>query len=147
MFSPDSFLFKKISRGTYGAMSIAGIRFLLVVTMLSYVVLLVTGVLGTAMTPDRRRRLLPCLVFGLIFLVHLVANASSRYRLPLMLLLIPYAGYALVHLREVPRLLGGRKWIVPVLILAWFAAVCLPYFYSDAVSLWEQGTYVNQWRP
>jgi 4-amino-4-deoxy-L-arabinose transferase-like glycosyltransferase len=147
MFSPDSFLFKKISRGTYGDVPLEVIRVLLVVAVLSYIFVIAAGTLGIAAAPDRGRRLLPCLVVGGLFLVHLVANASSRYRLPFIPLLIPYASYALIRWRYIRHDLRRRRWIAPVVLLLWFSTVCVPYFYGDAVSLWRQGTYVNYWRP
>jgi hypothetical protein len=147
MFGPDSFLFKKISRNTYPGMPMATVRFLLVTTVTVYIATAVLGVLGIAITPDRRLRLLPCLVIGGVFLLHLLANASSRYRLPLMPLLIPYASYAIVRWREIRTRLAGRRWIAPAIILVWFFGLCVPYFAQDAVSLWVRGTYVDQWRP
>jgi 4-amino-4-deoxy-L-arabinose transferase-like glycosyltransferase len=147
MFSPDSFLFKKLSRGSYGRVPLGVIRPLLVTAVSAYLLILVAGILGVAAAPERRQRLLPCLVVGGVFLVHVFANASSRYRLPLMPLLIPYAAYALLRWREIPGRLAGRRWIAPAVIIAWLFVVCVPYFYGDAVSLWRQGTYINHWRP
>ncbi len=144
LFSPDSFLFKKISRGTYPVMPMAAIRFLLVVTVFAYIVIVVAGILGIAITPDRRLKLLPCLVIGSVFLLHLVANASSRYRLPLMPLLIPYASYAIIHWRGIRPRLTWKRWIIPAVVLLWFFALCVPYFAGDAVSLWVQGTYESR---
>jgi 4-amino-4-deoxy-L-arabinose transferase-like glycosyltransferase len=147
LFGPDSFLFRKISRGTYPVMPMAVIRFLLVATVFAYIAVVVAGILGIAITPDRRFKLLPCLVIGSVFLLHLAANASSRYRLPLMPLLIPYAGYAIIHWREIRPRLAGRSWIAPAVVLLWFFALCVPYFAGDAVSLWLQGTYQSPLRP
>jgi 4-amino-4-deoxy-L-arabinose transferase-like glycosyltransferase len=147
LFSPDSFLFKKISRGAYGSLSQTTIRLLLVITVASYILVAVAGVLGIAIAPDRIYRLLPLLVVGSMFVLHVVAFTSSRHRLPIVALLIPYAAYAIIHRHDIPGLVHGRRWIVPALLLVWFFALCVPYFFDDAVSLWVKGTYVNPWRP
>jgi 4-amino-4-deoxy-L-arabinose transferase-like glycosyltransferase len=147
LFSPDSFLFKKISRGAYGSLPLAVIRLLLVVTVASYLFVAVAGMLGIAIAPDRIRRLLPIVVVGTVFLLHVAAFTSSRHRLPLVALLIPYAAYAAVHRHEIRGLLSGRRWVVPAIILVWFFVLCVPYFFNDAVSIWRSGTYVNAWRP
>jgi hypothetical protein len=86
-------------------------------------------------------------VIGSIFLLQLAANASSRYRLPVMPLLVAYSAYALLHWREIPGRLGGKRWIAPAILLVWFFVLCVPYFFGDAVSLWSQGTFVRPWRP
>lgn len=147
LFSPDSFLFKKISRGAYGSLPMAIIRLLLVVTVASYLFVAVAGVLGIAIAPDRMDKLLPLAFVGAVFLLHVAAFTSSRHRLPIVALLMPYAAYAAIHRREIAGLLIGRRWIVPVIILVWFFVLCVPYFFDDAVSIWKSGTYVNAWRP
>ncbi len=147
LFGPDSFLFKKISRGAYGSLSMTTIRLLLVVTVSSYIIVVIAGVLGIAIAPDRMHRLFPLVVVGSVFALHIAAFASSRHRLPIVALLIPYAAYAITHRGEMPRLLEGRRWIVPAVLLIWFFALCAPYFFCDAVSLWAKGTYMNPWRP
>jgi hypothetical protein len=147
LMSPDSFLFKKISRGTYASMQPATIRALLLLGALGYLAVAIAGALGIASAPGHSRKLLPCLVVGSVFLVHLAANASSRYRLPMMLMLIPYAGYAITHWRGIRSRLSGRKWTVLTAILLWFLGIGVVYFFNDAVSLWEHGTYVSRWRP
>jgi 4-amino-4-deoxy-L-arabinose transferase-like glycosyltransferase len=147
LFGPDSFLFKKISRGAYGNLSPATIRFLIAATVGSYLLVALAGLAGIAISPERTHRLLPLLVVGSIFALHIAAFTSSRHRLPIVALLIPYAAYALLNRREILGLLRGRRWIVPAIVLAWFLLLCLPYFFDDAASLWTKGTYVNPWRP
>ena len=147
LFGPDSFLFKKISRGAYGDLSMATIRLLLVASVSSYILVALAGLMGIAIAPGRVHRLLPLVVVGSVFVLHIAAFTSSRHRLPIVALLIPYAAYAILHWREIPQRLRGGRWLVPAVILVWFLALCVPYFFSDAVSLWARGTYVNPWRP
>jgi hypothetical protein len=147
LFSPDSFLFKKISRGAYGNLSMTTIRVLLVLTVSSYLFVALAGLLGISISPDRMHRLLPVVIVGVVFLLHAAAFTSSRHRLPIVALLIPYASYATLHWRQIPRIFAGRRWIIPAVILIWFFTLCVPYFFDDAVSLWTRGTYENPWRP
>ena len=147
LFGPDSFLFKKISRGAYGNLSMTTIRLLLVMTVSSYLFVALAGLLGIATAPERMHRLLPLVVVAAVFVLHIAAFTSSRHRLPIVALLIPYAAYAVTNWREIPRLLAGKRWIIPAVILLWFLLLCVPYFFNDAVSLWAKGTYVNPWRP
>jgi 4-amino-4-deoxy-L-arabinose transferase-like glycosyltransferase len=147
LFAPDSFLFKKISRGAYGDLSMTTIRLLLVATVASYMLVALAGLAGIMVTPERRYRLLPLVIVGSMFALHVAAFTSSRHRLPIVALLIPYAAYALLHWREIPRVLQGKRWIIPAVILVWFFTLCVPYFLDDAASLWAKGTYVNPWRP
>lgn len=147
LFGPDSFLFKKISRGAYGNLSITTIRLLLMASVLSYMIVALAGLAGIAIAPERKQWLLPVVVVVGVFALHVAAFTSSRHRLPIVALLIPYAAYAFLHWREIPRCLRGRRWIIPAVILIWFFTLCVPYFVDDAVSLWTKGTYVNPWRP
>ena len=120
---------------------------LLVVTVLAYSAVLVTGFLGIAGTGQTSLRTLPYLVFGIIGLLHVVANASSRYRVPEMPLLMAYGSFALLHMRTVWESLRGRRLLLPAAVLIFFGMVCLPYFYDDALSLWTDGTYRVPLRP
>jgi 4-amino-4-deoxy-L-arabinose transferase-like glycosyltransferase len=147
LFSPDSFLFKKISRGAYGNLSMTTIRLLLILTVSSYLFVALNGFLGILISPQRMHRLLPLVVVGSVFLLHVAAFTSSRHRLPIIALLIPYASYGVLNWQALPRLFAGRRWIIPAVILVWFFTLCVPYFFDDAVSLWARGTYVNPWRP
>ncbi len=145
--SPDSFLFKKISRGAYGTVHFTIVRAVLIATALSYVGVVVFGVLGIAAARESGRAALPGLVLGAALALAVVANSSSRYRLPFMPLLMVYAAHGLLHWRTLPRRLAGRRWLVPGAILLFFFGVCVPHFYPDAASLWSHGTYVEPRRP
>ena len=147
LFSPDSFLFKKVSRGAYGNLSINTVRLLLVATVVSYLMVALAGLAGITITPERKYRLLPPVVAGAVFVLHVAAFTSSRHRLPIVTLLIPYAAYAILNWRDIPRVFQEKRWIIPAVILVWFFTLCIPYFFNDAVSLWSRGTYVSPWRP
>jgi hypothetical protein len=113
----------------------------------SYLLVALVGLAGVVVTPERRYRLLPLVIAGAVFALHVAAFTSSRHRLPIVALLIPYAAYAILHWRDIPRVFHGKRWIIPAVILVWFFALCVPYFFDDAASLWSRGTYVSPWRP
>ncbi|NHZ73091.1 MAG: hypothetical protein GWP16_01310 [Nitrospirae bacterium] len=146
LFSPDSFVLKKISRGSYGEPALWVVRLVLVAVLLSYLGISIGGLFGIASSRGRARRLLPILVFGIIATVHILAQASSRYRLPLMPLLMVYAA-AWVSRGFPVRQLGRRNLAVCALCLLILVGWCVPYFWNDALALWESGTYVEPWRP
>ena len=145
-FGPDSFLFKKISRGAYGILPLGPVRGVLVLTMGIYLLVLVGAILGIGLAWTRRRELLPLLATLVVFGAHLVANASSRYRLPLVPLALVFAAYAATHWRELRSVPTGVRvaWAVAIAALVIWPLV---YFAPDASSLWSQGTYVIPWRP
>ena len=147
LFAPDSFLFKKISRGSYGDLPSETIRFLLVATAFFYGLVILAGVPGIAASGADGRRSLAVLVCAVVVVLHVCAQASSRYRFPLMPLLIVFASRAALHRRSLAAALSRPARIVCALVLAYFLAWCVPYFWSDAASLWSEGTYREAFRP
>jgi 4-amino-4-deoxy-L-arabinose transferase-like glycosyltransferase len=138
LLRPDSLLFYKIERDGYRDPSPAAVRIALVVTVLSYTAVLVGAVVGIAGASGRGRRLLPCLVFASVAAVHVLANATARFRMPWLPLLIVYASYALLHPREVRANLRGPALYAALAVLLFYAGVCIPHFRADAVRLWNQ---------
>ena len=127
--SPDSVLLYKLRRGAYGDVPAGIERTATVVSIASYALVFVAGVLGIATACGTGRRLLPCLVIGVVAGLHVVANATARFRVPWLPLLIVYASYALTHAPALPRELRGRRWIAPAAILLFFFAACVPYLF------------------
>ena len=138
LFSPDSWIFYKIRKGAYGDVAPERVKLLIVATVAVYGFLVVAGILGVAIAAGRGRRSLPCLAFGALAFLHVVAIANSRHRAPLVPLLAVYASFALVAWRTLPSLRQGRRWVAPAAVLAFFFCVCIPYFatFSHASSLW-----------
>jgi 4-amino-4-deoxy-L-arabinose transferase-like glycosyltransferase len=147
LFAPDSFVFKKISRGAYDGISATGVRAVLVLTVAAYVGVVLLGVAGVAAATGPGRRALPVLLFGVTLALHVAVNASSRYRLPLMPLLMAYAGHAWVHRHGLWTSLSRRSRLAAGGVLLVFLGFCVPYFAPEAVSLWTRGTYVEPGRP
>ena len=143
LFSPDSMLFRKLGMGAYGDVSPGLRRALLLATLLSYVAVIVFALLGAAAVQGRRRWALPGLVVSVSVMLHVVANASSRYRLPLMPLLIVYASHGLLGGPSRLRHLSRCRIVTVTVVLLGFFGLCVPYFYSDALALWSRGSYVE----
>jgi 4-amino-4-deoxy-L-arabinose transferase-like glycosyltransferase len=127
--SPDSVLLYKLRRGAYGDVPAGIQRTATVVSIASYVLVFTAGVLGIATARGTGRRLLPCLVIGVVAGLHVVANATARFRVPWLPLLIVYTSYALTHASALPRQLRGRRWIAPAAVLLFFFAACVPYLF------------------
>jgi 4-amino-4-deoxy-L-arabinose transferase-like glycosyltransferase len=139
LLRPDTVLFYKLERGGYADPSGAAVRALLVVTVLFYSALLVAAVLGVAGAPDRARRLLPCLVLATVASVHVLANATARFRVPWMPLAMVYASYALLHFGDLRQRLRGPVLLAPLALLLFYVGVCIPHFSPTAAKLWAWG--------
>ena len=127
--SPDSVLLYKLRRGAYGDVPAGIERTAAVVSIASYALVFIAGVLGIATARGKGRRLLPCLVIGVVAGLHVVANATARFRVPWLPLLIVYGSYALTHAPALSRQLRRRRWIAPAAVLLFFLAACVPYFF------------------
>jgi 4-amino-4-deoxy-L-arabinose transferase-like glycosyltransferase len=125
---PDSVLLFKIRRGTYGDVAPGRAAALAWLCSFSYGAVLFLGVLGLSGAPGPGRRWLAIAVFAVVAGLHVLANATPRFRLPWMPLLMVYAAWAALHLRELPRALAGRRWIAAAAVMVFFASVCVPYF-------------------
>jgi len=127
--SPDSVLLYKLRRGAYGDVPAGIERTAAVVSIASYALVFIAGVLGIATARGTGRRLLPCLVIGVVAGLHVVANATARFRVPWLPLLIVYGSYALTHAPALSRQLRRRRWIAPAAVLLFFFAACVPYLF------------------
>lgn len=145
LFNPDSFLFKKISRGAYPKMALWEVRAALVLSCAVYMLTFVGGVLGIAAARGKGRRMFALGVAGTVYFLHLLALASPRYRLPILTILVVYGADALGRRFDL-GLSKKERW-VSALVLAAFFFWCVPYFRADALSLWRAGTYVDPFRP
>jgi hypothetical protein len=129
LLNPDSVLRMKIRRGAYGDRPPAVVRALLAASIPFYLALATAGVLGIAAACGPGRRSLPCLVLGVVALLHVVANATPRFRVPWLPLLAVYASHAALGWRSLPRRLGKGRGALALAALLFFLGVCVPYFY------------------
>lgn len=108
----------RLSRGAYGKVSIPLLHTLLVSHVVFYVLVIALSILGIVAAQERKHLLLPCFVLETVVAVHVVANASTRFRVPWMPLLVVYGSYAVVAWRSLlGRLRGWRTFVAVALIL------------------------------
>ena len=128
LLNPDSVLRYKLRHGAYGDRPPGFIRLLLASSIPFYLLVTSFGILGIAAAADRGRRRLALLVFGAVIALHVLANATPRFRVPWTPLLLTYTGFALVHWRSLPRRLAGSAGVAAALALMVLLAVGLPYY-------------------
>ncbi len=102
LLGPDESIGQKIRAGAYRDATPALARAFLGASVLYDALLVLAGIWGIAGARGRPRRLLPCLVLGVVVALHVVANATSRFRMPWMPLLIAYASHALLNRPGLP---------------------------------------------
>ena len=84
LFAPDATLFYKIRAGTYAAPPRSVLASLLVAHTLLYSLIVIGGVLGMARAPGRGPGSLGWLIFAAVIALHVLANATARFRMPWM---------------------------------------------------------------
>jgi hypothetical protein len=79
--------------------------------------------------------------------IHLIANSSSRFRVPWMPLLIVYSSFAMCRWRwllaNAPRSYLVLASLALTALLGWACVFFLP----DAIHLWHHATYADPGRP
>jgi hypothetical protein len=145
LLAPDSFALKKLSRGAYGEVPLGMRRAALVGMAVSWLGVAALALAGLAAAPRGPRRLV-VFAAGAVLALHVVANASSRYRFPLVPLLLPFAAAALLAPCATARALGagGRLALVAGLLALGGATL---HFAPDAASFWTDGHYLEPMRP
>ena len=118
-----------IRRGAYGDRPPWLLRMLLLASVPAWIALFVFGVFGVAGARGESRRSLALLVFAVVGLLHVVSNATPRFRVPWLPLLGIYAADAALGWRSLPRRLTRGGWIAALAALLFFFGVCIPYFY------------------
>lgn len=136
--SPDAPWLYKLRRGNYGSEASPWLRPLIAWTVLFHVALVAAAIVGTA-GADRRQLLLLALVLGAALAVHVLANATPRYRIPWLPLLAIYAAAALARRRRWQWRRDRGRLLAATAALVFFAAVCLPQFAYEAPRTWNHG--------
>jgi 4-amino-4-deoxy-L-arabinose transferase-like glycosyltransferase len=145
LLAPDSFALKKLTRENYGDVSLGWRRAIFAATALSYLTISGLALIGIASLADARRWL-PIFCAVTVLGVHVIANASSRYRFPLMPLAIVYAAHALARGRNALRDAGplGLGIAAAGFLVLVASAVA---FAPEAASFWSTGRYLDTMRP
>ncbi len=136
LWTPDSLLLDRLRRGLYGEISGLLLRPLLVLHLLLYALLLGGGVWGLAACAGSRRDALGVWVLAAVCAVHVLANATPRFRVPWLPLLGVYAGYALLNARTLWASPARRLLWAPAAALLFVGWSAIPYFAEGARELW-----------
>jgi len=129
LLSPDTVVRTKVRNGSYGDRPSAPARWLLAASGPAWLALAVAATLGIAAARAGGRRALAVLLLGGAVLVHIVANATPRFRVPWLPLLSIYAAHALVLGRQLPGRLDRRGVIGAALVLGIVFGLGVPYFW------------------
>lgn len=129
--SPVTDVFFKIRQGAYGEVSRATTRGLLVLFSLFTLVVGAAAILGIAAARADARRSFALWVLAPLLLVHVVANAFPKYRLPLEPMLLAYAGFAFTS-RRPPR----RTALAAFVAFALLAGLAALRFVPQAARIW-----------
>lgn len=129
LLNPDSVLRLKIRRGAYGDQPAWPLRMLRMASIPAWIALFVFGVFGVAAARGEGRRSLAVLVFAVVGLLHVFANATPRFRVPWLPLLGIYAANAALGWRSLPRRLSRGGAVAALATLLFFFGVCIPYFH------------------
>jgi hypothetical protein len=115
-WSAGSEAIEHIDRGAYGSVRPAVIRIAKTLVLGPYLALLPFFLLGAAVRLERPQRLLVWFLVGYAAL-HVVASAQSRYRLPVLPVLMLLAAHAVVlwHDGQMRASLRGREWLLALL--------------------------------
>lgn len=135
LFGPDSILLYKLRTRSYGAVGPGSIRGLIVGSAAPYVALFVAAVLGLSFA--RGHRSLPLLILACLIAIHLLVNATPRFRLPWMPLGLVYAGYFLCSGRRLWHESSRAERIASLMVLGLFFTLCAPPFFEVARGMWS----------
>ena len=138
LWSPNDTLFERIGKGSYGEVSTGTVRALFLAHLVLYTGLVVLAVLGIAAAPFDRR-LLGVMLLGTVCALHVLLNATPRYRVPWLPLLSVYAAYAVVAGRQLFASDARRRLAAALLALALLAGVVATRFPAEAASIWSHG--------
>jgi 4-amino-4-deoxy-L-arabinose transferase-like glycosyltransferase len=128
LLSPDEVLRTKVRRGAYGDLPPPEIRLLLAAAAPAWIALYTAAALGIAGARENGRRLLALFVLALVAAAHVAANATPRFRLPWLPLLLAYASHALLCGRGLAGRIDRAGAIGAAAALLLLFAVCLPYY-------------------
>jgi len=138
LFNPDSVLLEKLRKGAYTEPGSASARLLLVVHLLLYGLVICAAALGMASARGPGRRSLALAVLGAVCALHVAANATPRFRVPWLPLLIVYASHAALHGRALLRPGARRALLAPLAALGFLLWTLGPYFAEEAAAVWSK---------
>lgn len=128
LLNPDSVVRTKIRNGAYGDRPSAPARWLLAASLPAWLLLATAATLGLAAARVGGRRLLGGLLLGSAAWVHVVANATPRFRVPWLPLLCIFAAHAVLLGPRLPAQLDRRGAVCAGVALLFLFGVALPYY-------------------
>jgi 4-amino-4-deoxy-L-arabinose transferase-like glycosyltransferase len=124
--NPTSFLVRALRNSEYGSTPSIVEEAIVLAVIGSTMALMIFGLLGLLMARITYESFLPILLILTHAGICATIVSTSRYRYPMMALLIPFAAYALLEWRRFPRFAEARlRWLavgvvaIPMLV-AWF---------------------------
>jgi len=142
LWGPNSFVIRHLRLGIYGKNFTAGklpIRVyptpkpaltctIILIVVLSYCFVLVTGLLGMIFHNMNKKSLLLVSFIIINALIFSILTGVSRYRLQLMPFIIIFSAYAICHAREIISAPDMRiRWSFFFLLLGIFVTICVRY--------------------
>lgn len=138
--SPVGDALAKLRQGAYGPVPDAAVRGVLVFTWVFTLFVVSAAALGAAAAPGLARRTLPLFALAPLLVVHVVANAFPKYRLPIEPLLLAYAGFACSAGARALRAGSSRRSLaIAATALGLFVVLGTARFGPRAARLWERG--------
>ncbi len=130
----------KQSYEAYGERSLGEVRTLLVLSVGLYAFVFALGTLGLTLGRSAGAGSFAVAAAAPLLILHVLANASPRYRVPLLPLLLIGSGVAACQWRGIGARLRHPRAIPAVAILLFFLWFSVPSFAPDAAKLWTRGT-------
>jgi hypothetical protein len=127
LLNPDSVVRTKIRNGAYGDLPPAPARWLLALSIPAWLALATAATLGLAVARGAPASLAG-LLLGSAALIHVLANATPRFRVPWLPLLAVFAAHALLLGGALPARLNARRATGAAAGLLLLFAVALPYY-------------------
>jgi len=138
--SPVGDVLSKLRQGAYGPVSDAVVRGVLVFTWVFTLFAVSAAALGAAAAPGLARRTLLLFALAPLLVVHVVANAFPKYRLPFEPLLLAYAGFACTAgARALRTGCSRRSLAIAATALGLIVVLGTARFGPRAARIWERG--------
>jgi len=135
LIAPDAVWLERLREGAYPGPGRGVARLLLVLHLALYAALLPAAAAGVALARERGRRSLALSVLGLTLALHVLANATPRFRAPWLPFLAAYAAFAVRR----GRVRTGGPW--PLLAALGAGALLLwasfTFFADAAAAVWN----------
>jgi 4-amino-4-deoxy-L-arabinose transferase-like glycosyltransferase len=126
--NPTSFVVRALRLDHYGAVPRQLEELIVLTIVVSTMGLMIFSVLGLSLFPMTRARMLPTLLILSHTGACVLIISTSRYRYPMMPLLIPFAAHAILDIRNLPKLRDARlRWLAAAALIAFMGYAWIAY--------------------